>query len=263
MEFKLKNFEEKINDITDQFLSLLDSNYVIDDSITTKFDSASSTEFNSGEVPTGEEPVNNFDSFSYDTTGDIKIGGMAFADNVPGNHQTSDYGDIACGTAFSTDGGTTPIEFGGVTFNSPTVADNGAVSFDGIGGMSFDSIDQKELDRRLEELYQSVDRSNDVSKNNTFVFSDTNVSSFGNSHFTNYSNVPSDGYHAKDKEGYDMANYDGDNSLFSFATVPEDRALTTKRSFSDVLFMDIPWDTKIDIWGGIKSLFTTDIRITF
>ena len=54
-----------------------------------------------------------------------------------------------------------------------------------------------------------------------------------------------------------------DNSIFSFATVPQERALTARRSFSDVLFMDIPWDTQINIWGGIKSLFTTQVKITF
>jgi hypothetical protein len=227
MEFKLKNFEEKINDITDQFLSLLDSNYVIDDSITTKFESASSNNINSGYVPAGEEPVNNLDSNKIVLNVNNKVGGIVFNNHVP------------------TTSGTTEPENGGYTFSS------------------IDTLDSSELDRKLEELYQSTTLDEDASTNNAFVFSNANIGSFEGNHFTKKDSVSNEGHIANDKEGYNMANYDGDNSLFSFATVPEDRALTTKRSFSDVLFMDIPWDTKIDIWGGIKSLFTTDIRITF
>ena len=228
MEFKLKNFEEKINDITDQFLSLLDSNYVIDDSITTKFESASSNNANSGYVPTGEEPVNNLDSNRFVLKVDNPIGGIVFEEYDP------------------TKSGTTEPENGEFAFSS------------------IDAIDSSELDKKLEELYQSTKTlDEDASTNNAFVFSNANIGSFEDNHFTKNDGVSKEGHIANDKEGYNMANYDGDNSLFSFATVPEDRALTTKRSFSDVLFMDIPWDTKIDIWGGIKTLFTTDIRITF
>ncbi len=228
MEFKLKNFEEKINDITDQFLSLLDSNYVIDDSITTRFENASSNEVNSGNVPAGVNPVLNLDSNGVVANGDVQVGGMAF--------------------------------------ESPKPADFGTTGPDGIDVPfeQFCAFDESDLDKKLEELYQSTKTLyEDVSENNTFVFSNANIGSFEDNQFTKNDSVTEKGDTANDKEGYNMANYDGDNSLFSFATVPEDRALTTKRSFSDVLFMDIPWDTKIDIWGGIKTLFTTDIRITF
>ena len=48
-----------------------------------------------------------------------------------------------------------------------------------------------------------------------------------------------------------MANYgfteSDDNSIFSFATVPQERALTARRSFSDVLFMDIHLVTQLEI----------------
>ena len=85
------------------------------------------------------------------------------------------------------------------------------------------------------------------------AFSDSNLAAF-NSYALNSINYTNEKTNSgNEKEGYNMANYGftegDDNSIFSFATVPQERALTTKRSFADVLFMDIPWDTKIDILG--------------
>ena len=290
MEFELKNFEDKINDITEQFMSLLDSNYVIDDSITANFDSTSTKDFNSlDNNNNGRTSVNNTIPTYYNN---IKVGGMAFSDS-----KSATTGQLA-----SFDAGVKPV--GGMSFGS-AVQETPNASFDtlnkgsdsiafepvgiecsspvtGIEGLkldetnvspvqvgentiNFDTFDQSDLDRRLEELYQTTKATNeDVVAEHPFVFSDSNIGGYMNKHQANFNEVSNkNGYNANDKEGYTMANYDGEDSLFSFATVPEERALTTKRNVADVLFMDIPWDTKIDVWGGFKTLFTTDVRITF
>ena len=199
MDFELKSFEDKINDITNQFMSLLDSKDVIEDAIVDKFESKS-----------------------------IKFG-------------------------YSMDG----ISAGEPTQTPTTHA------------IPFENDETQDLNTRLEDLYQTRRFDSGVSLDtgtakllgaNIGVFNDTaanNGVSYTNDKTSSFNN----------KEGYTMANYgfsaDEGNSLFSFATVPEERALVTKKGISDVLFMDIPWDTKIDIWGGIKSLFTTEVRFTF
>ena len=64
-----------------------------------------------------------------------------------------------------------------------------------------------------------------------------------------------------------MENYNGEenkeNTFYSFASIPTDKSLVEKKSWKDVLFMDIPWDTKIDVWGGIKKFCTAQVKITF
>ncbi|MBR3281173.1 MAG: hypothetical protein IKI57_04990 [Clostridia bacterium] len=199
MEFELKNFEEKINDITEQFMSLLDSNNVVEDSITAKFDSIAKS----------------------------PIGEVGFSD---------------------------AIGVGDTTGNIPSHA----IKFEGTD----------DLNKRLEDLYNS--RKVDSIKEKAapvMTFADYGIGGFS-------SNVPAFGsdtndkiHIANEKEAINMANngytIDDDNSIFSFATIPQDRALATKRSFSDVLFMDIPWDTKLDVWGGVKSFMNTQVKITF
>ena len=288
MEFELKNFEEKINDITEQFMSLLDSNYVIGDSITANFDSTSTKDFNSlDNNKIGETCANNTVPNYYNN---IKVGGMAFSDSQPAANPVSfdtgvkPVGGISFANAVpetpnasfdSFNQVSRPIAFEKVNLecNSPVAGIEGLkldetnISPVQFGGntINFDTFDQRDLDKRLEELYQTTKTTNnDVVAEHPFVFSDSNIGGYMNNHQINFNEVSNNnGYNANDKEGYTMANYDGEDSLFSFATVPEERALTTKRNFADVLFMDIPWDTKIDVWGGFKTLFTTDVRITF
>ena len=288
MEFELKNFEEKINDITEQFMSLLDSNYVIGDSITANFDSTSTKDFNSlDNNKIGETCANNTVPNYYNN---IKVGGMAFSDSQPTANPVSfdtgvkPVGGISFANAVpetpnasfdSFNQVSRPIAFEKVNLecNSPVAGIEGLkldetnISPVQFGGntINFDTFDQRDLDKRLEELYQTTKTTNnDVVTEHPFVFSDSNIGGYMNNHQVNFNEVSNNnGYNANDKEGYTMANYDGEDSLFSFATVPEERALTTKRNFADVLFMDIPWDTKIDVWGGFKTLFTTDVRITF
>ena len=199
MDFELKNFEDKINDITNQFMSLLDSKEIIGDSI-------------------GKEIEPKSIGFAYSMDGIVT-------------------------------GGEKPQQ------------DTHAIAIDD---------ETQELNKRLEDLYRARKFDSGISFDtgaNKYI--GTNIGVFNNTADNNnrvsYTNDKTSSM--ENKEGYTMANYgfnaEEGNSLFSFATVPEERALVTKRSFTDVLFMDIPWDTKIDIWGGIKSLFTTDIKITF
>ncbi len=199
MDFELKNFEDKINDITNQFMSLLDSKDFIEDSVGDKFEKTSK-------------------AFAYSMEG-VNVG-----DNTPQQEPHT----------IAIDEGT------------------------------------QDLNKRLEDLYQArkfesgIPFDTDANK-----YIGTNVGIFNNiadnNNRVSYTNDKTSSN--ENKEGYTMANYgfnaDEGNSLFSFATVPEERALVTKRNFSDVLFMDIPWDTKIDIWGGFKSFLNTDVKITF
>ena len=196
MEFELKNFEEKINDITEQFMSLLDSNNVVEDSITAKFDSIAKS----------------------------PIGDVSFSD---GSNTTG---------------------------NIPSHA----IKFEGTD----------DLNKRLEELYNSR-KVESVQEKATpiMTFADYGVGGFSNN-IAAFGSITNDKiYSTNEKEATNMANYeynvDDDNSIFSFATIPQERALATKRSFSDVLFMDIPWDTKVDVWGGIKSFFNAQVKFTY
>jgi hypothetical protein len=248
MRYELKNFEDKINDITNQFMSLLDSNYVIGDSITTSFDSTSSNELNSLDNNyTGVTPTNIPD------TG-VKVGGMAFADTTPVENAAISFENTAkMAEPVSFDNGVKPV--GGISFaNVGTPIESVPVDLSlgfetaqaGAEAPKFDfsTFDQQELDRRLEALYQtSKVKNDDVYTERPFVFSDSNIGGYEGNHQIKHDELPDVkgiGYEAKDKEGYNMANYNGEDSLFSFATVPEERALTTKRNFADMLFMDIP-----------------------
>ena len=199
MDFELKNFEDKINDITNQFMSLLDSNDVIGDTITDKF----------------EEKSKEF-GYSMD----------------------------------------------GISAGEPTPTQD-------THAIPFENDDTQDLNKRLEDLYNARKFDSGISYGaGTTNYLGANVGIFNDTAANNRVSYTKDKTSSEqNKEGYTMANYgfntDEGNSLFSFATVPEERALVAKKSFSDVLFMDIPWDTKIDIMGGIKSLFNVDIKFTF
>ena len=231
MEFELKSFEEKINDITEQFMSLLDSNNVVEDSINAKFDN----------MTKGEPAVSGMPSGYGAPTGDVNG-----AYNSTGHTITSN-GE--------------PYKFAsGITYgNGESHEDipSHAIKFDEI----------EDLNRRLEELYNSRKGETVQYKIEPgLTFADYGVGTT-KTEPNNDSRITNDKiYSANEKEGISMANYGyngDDNSIFSFATVPQERALAPQRSFSDILFMDIPWDTKLDVWGGIKSFFNTTVKFTF
>lgn len=213
---ELKEFEEKINNITEQFKSLLDSNTDIGCSIGG----------NIGNIDSNINSTGNGVVFKLGTD-DVKIGGIGYK------------------TTYDT-----------ISDEMPKHA------------IKFDSVEQMDLNTRLESLYnENHSYSAITAEKPNIAFSDANIgriNSFGVTETyygkkeTNYTN---------DKEGYEMAGYNGeegkDNVFYSFATIPEERALVEKRDWKEVLFMDIPWDTKIDIWGGIKKLCTAQVKITF
>lgn len=221
MDLELKEFEEKINNITEQFMSLIDSNDIIESSAINKYDAAT--------------------KYGTDST---QIGGIAYA-STSGSHITgTDHGGY-----YGTDSyGTIPSH-----------------------AVKFDSAEHIELNQKLESLYENkkVDASTIIEKP-SIAFSDSNLSG-GHS----YGGYGTQGAYVlnetdstiKNKEVYKMANYcEGEktgNVLYDFATIPADHALVEKKSWKEVLFSDIPWDTKIDIWGGIKKLCTAQVRITF
>ena len=199
MDFELKSFEDKINDITEQFMSLLDSNQGVEDTIKTRFDNNTSAE------------------------------GIFKFENIEG------------------------------TSTQDSAIPNHAIRFD----------EADELNKKLEALYNEK-RYNiaPVIKEPQLAFADYGLGGFNTNIATESSSDTNDKiYSANEKEVNNMANYEynvnEENSIFSFATVPQEKALAPQRSFSDVLFMDIPWETKIDIWGGIKTFFNTQVKFTF
>lgn len=232
---ELKDFEEKINNITEQFMSLLDSNDVIESSTENKFDSITEsfdkqidghTYFNSSGNIGGI--TNNTSAFKLGADG-INIGGMAYTSG-------SDYY------------GKTPAH-----------------------AIKFDSVEQSSLNEKLEDLYITKKESTSINYNKapSIAFSDSKlgkINSLGN--YDTYIDSTNDETHSTlyNKEGYDMSGYNGEgkeNTFYSFATIPAEKSLVEKRDWKDVLFMDIPWDTKIDIWGGIKKFCTAQVKITF
>ena len=217
---ELKEFEEKINNITEQFMSLIDSNDIIESSVGNKYDTTT--------------------KYGTDST---NIGGIAYASGSESYGTTTSHGTSSYGTI-------------------PSHA------------VKFDSAEHIELSQKLEGLYESkkVDASTIIEKP-SIAFSDSNLGG-GHSHGS-YGGYGTHGAYIinetdstiKNKEVYKMANYcEGEktgNVLYDFATVPADHALVERKSWKEVLFSDIPWDTKIDIWGGIKKFCTAQVRITF
>ena len=207
-------------------MSLLDSDKAIDEKVTNRF----------------ENTANNFDRKFEAPVGDFGV------------YPSQNVGDFRFDV-----NGIQNQKIGGIAFENTNANPTYAIKFD--------DISSSDLNKRLEELYTEK-KTYDIPKEGApITFSDTNLAAINNYSYNanNYTNEKTNS--GNEKEGYNMANYGftegDDNSIFSFATVPQERALEAKRSFSDVLFMDIPWDTEIDIWGGIKSLFTTEVRFTF
>ena len=204
MDLELKEFEEKINNITEQFMSLIDSNDIIESSVENKYDTTT--------------------KYGTDST---NIGGIAYAGSSIPSH-----------------------------------------------AVRFDSAEHMELNHKLEGLYESKKTvSNIIIEKPSIAFSDSNLGG-GHSQST-YNGYGTQSAYVinetdstiKNKEVYKMANYcEGEktgNVLYDFATVPAEHALVEKKSWKEVLFSDIPWDTKIDIWGGIKKFCTAQVKITF
>lgn len=230
MDLELKDFEDKINNITEQFMSLLDSNDIIENSVENKFENTSK-------------------SFIGDYSKEPTIY----------NRQPTNFGNTS---AFKL--GTEGIQFGGIAYGTSNSQEELPKH-----ALKFDSVEQMELNRELEKLYQEKknDISNEYFTESTIAFSDSNIGGinhFGSSIGEEYTKIQTNST-LNNKEVYDMSNYNGEkeNVFYSFATIPTERALVEKKDWKDVLFMDIPWDTKIDIWGGIKKFCNVQVKFTF
>ena len=222
MEFELKDFEDKINDITEQFMSLLEENERVEDSEKAKFDSTSNANVGSGEVDSDlMEKINHFGEIAY---------------KFSANEEEHNEGKKE--------------EFESIPAHA----------------IRFDEVD--DLNKRLEDLYHAKKfETASIEEEPKLTFADYGFCSPDpvTPHESGNTNDKINSYN--EKEDNTMANYNNnvndEGSIFSFATVPQERALASKRTFSDILFMDIPWDTKLDIWGGFKAFFNTDVKFTF
>lgn len=229
VDLELNEFEDKINHITEQFMSLLDSNDVIEASVNQNMESESNVWMGNHQNPV-EQPVSFGKTATFCLKPDeIKFGGISY-----GNHDDK------------------------VTQDFPMHA------------VKFDSVEQLELNQELEKLYQEkhIGSKNVFTEKPTIAFSDSNIvgiNRMGSTIQEEYAKIQTDS--TLKKEVYDMSNYGEqekkENVFYSFATIPAERSLVEKKSWKDVLFMDVPWDTKIDIWGGIKSLCSVNVKFTF
>lgn len=243
MDLELKEFEDKINNITEQFISLLDSNKGSNGSVGNRYNITTDSEnqsngptiFNAGSIENGIYGVCNSNNYNGESTfkletDNIRVGGIAYENcNSIGN-------DV------------------------PKHA------------IKFDSVEQMDLNKKLESLYFEKNPQNVVTFNGgtTITYADSNLTGIngfnGNETYKGYTKEETDST-LNNKEVNEMSGYNGEekkeNVFYSFATVPAEKALVEKKDWKEVLFMDIPWDTKIDIWGGIKKLCTAQVRITF
>ena len=288
VDLELEEFENKINSITEQFMSLLNSDESIESSVTDKYTEAA-TILNNG---TGSDSISYNSTIGKETISynSIAGGNTVSYSNITGGDSIS-YSDITGNGSVTYKNITGPTIFnensGGSTFKLRTEDINiGGIQYgkeeysQGLPkhAVKFDSVEQMELNNKLESLYETKKSitTNIYEEKPTIAFSDSNIgkiNSMGiNSIYENYTNDKTNST-LNNKEVYEMSNYNGEgnigegnttgNVFYSFATIPAERALVEKRSWKDTLFMDIPWDTKIDIWGGIKKFCTAQVKITF
>ena len=229
MDFELKEFEDKINNITEQFMSLLDSNDVIEASIMNKIENKS--------------------------------------DILDKKYQGNIGQDISCGNTSAFCLKPDELKFGGISYgNDDREFEQGFP----LHAVKFDSIEQLELNQKLEKLYnEKRSTSKDIfADRSAIAFSDSNIAGInrmGSAIQEGYAKIQTDS--TIKKEVYDMSNNGAqekkENVFYSFATIPAERAMTEKKDWKEVLFMDVPWNTKIDIWGGFKSLCNVNVEFTF
>lgn len=294
VDLELKEFEKKINNITEQFMSLLDSTETSECSVNTKIE---------------ETPVN----FESGITGPTVYNtGYEDFESISSTRNVNKYNVTGVSDSiFSLN--TDTVNFGGIAYNTGNTA--------GVPkhAIRFDSGEQIILDKKLEDLYnERKSVMSTLSEKPNLAFSDSNMNRnneyrTGTTHSgyegtnyvggtkynestvkyndytnnvssntsTSYENYYDDTKYEKsvgytneetnstlnNKEVYEMASYNGEGNnggvFSSFATIPAERALVEKKTWKETLFMDIPWDTKIDIWGAIKTFCSAQVKITF
>lgn len=255
MDLELKEFEQKINSITEQFMSLLDSDKTADGSTEEKFDSINNIA--EKQICSGPTIFNE---------GSNNIETSPYIESTNSYNAVSSFKGEANGSIFRV--GADTINFGGIGYKDGYLGSTDVPKH----AIKFDSLEQNEINKKLEGLYNEK-KNNDTDIINTkpsIAFSDSNIgkiNSIGiNGIYEGYEKNQTDST-LNNKEVYEMAGYNGgekkENVFYSFATVPTERALVEARDWKETLFMDIPWDTKIDLWGGIKKLCTAQVVITF
>lgn len=256
MDLDLKQFEDKINNITEKFMSLLDADDVIGYSTEPQhasnigFDNFGTESQHVGGIDFGNHTIEN-NVVAFDS-----VGGIKFDNSLSGLHMEGSVPRLQA----------EDINIGGMAFGEKSAVD----SHDYIN--EFDTAVQAELNNRLASLYDEKKtdaRHSNYVKKNSVAFSDANLRA--HRVYNNLLNSDEPKHvggifgGTNDKEVFEMSNYGEENGgkIFSFATIPVDQSLTVKKSFKEVLFTDIPWDTQIDIAGQFKKLWTTKIKITF
>lgn len=234
VDFELKEFEKKINNITEQFMSLLDSNDVIESSITNKFENGPAI----------------FNEQSCGTTPEIKS-----QPEIDAFQSTFRLGEDT-------------VRFGGFGYAQESGLGDSEVPKHAV---KFDSVEQMELNKQLEKLYEEKRSAANYSLKDkpSMVFSNSNLyhaDCLGGYAAEKQTAEIQENSTFNNKEVYDMSNYCGEpkegNVFYSFATIPAEKALVEKRTWKDMLLMDIPWDTQIDVWGGIKKFCGIQINFT-
>lgn len=203
VEVEPNDFEKNINQITEQFMSLLDSNDVIENTPNQTFESiqqqpASST-WNRPALFKFEPDIRSKDSFQAST---------------------------------------------------PAYA------------IQFASSDQKILNETLESLYQQKKQATVVGNPN-IAFSDANLRAMRERRIAQEKESMTTDSSYENKEVLNMANGNKENAFYRFATIPKEQALVPQRTWKETLTMDIPWDTKIDLWGNFKEFCRTQVKFTF
>ena len=235
VDLELEEFENKINNITEQFMSLLDSNDIIEASVTDKFNTISK--------PCDENYIETYKE------------GPAIFNGQP----ITNFGNS---TAYKL--GTDGINIGGIAYGKDE-----CISMKDLPGhaVKFDSVEQMELNKELEKLYDLKHGQSKAVLNEkpNIAFSDSNIGRINRLglDYNECSQIQTNST-LNNKEVYDMSNngeeLKNENTIFSYATIPAEQALVEKKNWKDILFMDIPWDTKIDIWGGIKKFCSIQVK---
>jgi len=287
MDFELKSFEDKINDITEQFMSLLDEN----DSSLNNTDYNTETDVYNPKTNTVRKENLNIDfskiTSDYDKTdifGANDISTSSFEDELDkrledlyqskNNMNNSLFEEKPVMNFADSTMNTNKFNFGfapAFSTNDKTnsYSERGGVNMENKGKdqpMAFGGI-KNELD-----INSNVATTNSTSTNvtiNPITAAGSTATTTNSTNTTTATTNPTDNLakpyaFAMPNNVVKPADIEiEENTLFSFATIPQERALTKKRTWKDTLFMDIPWDTKIDIFGAIKSVFNTDIKFTF
>ncbi len=260
VDLELKNFEDKINKITEQFMTLLDSSDVIESAV-------NSQNASNEKISDATHYSNVMDESPYKGLSTYKL------ENNMEN-------------------------IGGIHFDNPYESSQGDSTIPKCA-VRFDSVEQYKLNCQLESLY--AEKRNDNSQKRLQSYPDVSSTTFSGSNLmgghnpislNNYSNQ-SKTNSTNDKEGSKMLGFSkgkgdestatngyqmgkiehaskpeldatkGENSFYAYATIPTEKSLVEKKNWKEVLCMDIPWDTKIDIWGSFKQLVSTKVKFTF